>query len=558
MTDETKAGPDPGPNGVAKEVEEVQEVQEVEVNAVVGAFDWIASNDLRVIGVHLALGLLAYAIVLNGSLFFDDQQFIEQNQYVTNFEVAEIYTSSVTEGTGFQSNTYRPNQQLVFAVFYKFFGLTPFPYHLFSLIVHIANAFLVFLLLQALSLGRVGSFLGSLLFLVHPIQTQAVSYVSGLAGPLLLLFLLSGILLWIASLSQEDSGRRALLFACVIALFVGGFFTKSSIVIILPLAVLLAIYLVLTERVAVTRYLVLSVAGISLLAFGFLAIKLTLLNFAGTVGMVEGYNVYTDSLLVRMSTFISVLDRYVEMILWPASLSYGKPKVIYATLFTYHGAVGLIILAIGLLAAVRARTWPLVFLGVGWFFAALAPFSGLIPLTSMYLEHWLYIPLIGVTILIAGFYQSASLVNRNNLANVAIPILLILVTRTAVRNYDWADPERFYVADMRAVGPSVQMLNNLAIHYIKVEKVDLAIKALELVIETVDTAPEPHDNLAQIYARRGDYFAARSEFLKALEIDPYNRNALIGLRDLYDSRGKLKESLQIEQRIRTLERDEGL
>jgi Tfp pilus assembly protein PilF len=102
------------------------------------------------------------------------------------------------------------------------------------------------------------------------------------------------------------------------------------------------------------------------------------------------------------------------------------------------------------------------------------------------------------------------------------------------------------------------MLNNLAIHYIKTNRSDSAIKALELVIKASDTAPEPHDNLAQIYAKRGDFYAAESEFQKALEIDPYSRNTLIGLQALYDSRGKIKESMQIEQRIRTIERDEGL
>jgi tetratricopeptide (TPR) repeat protein len=536
MTDDLQ----PGPGGVA------------------GLFDWLAGKNLRVIGVHVALGLAAYAIVLNGPLFFDDQQFIEHNEHVTKFDVAEIYTSSVTAGAGFQSNTYRPNQQFVFAVLYKFFGLTPIPYHLFSLIVHITNAFLVFLLLQSLSLGRTGAFLGSVLFLVHPIQTQAVSYVSGVAGPMLLLFLLSGILLWLASLFEQDNGRRAMLLLGAIALFIGGFFTKSNIVIAFPLTLVLAIYLVLTDRVALSRYLVASVAGFSLLAFGFLFIKLTVLNFSGTMGMVEGYNLYTESLSVRFYTFISVLDRYIEMILWPAAMSYGKPRVIYSSLLTYHGVAGVIILSLGVLAAVRARTWPLVFLGLGWFFGALAPFCGLIPLTSMFLEHWLYVPIIGVAILLAGFYQNATAITRSNLANIAVPILLILVARTAVRNYDWADPERFYIAEMNTAGPSVQMLNNLAIHFIKIDKIDSAIKALELVINASDVAPEPHDNLARIYAERGDYFAARAEFLKALEIDPFNRNVLLGLRELYNSRGKIKESIEIEQRIRTIERDEGL
>jgi tetratricopeptide (TPR) repeat protein len=176
----------------------------------------------------------------------------------------------------------------------------------------------------------------------------------------------------------------------------------------------------------------------------------------------------------------------------------------------------------------------------------------------MYLEHWLYVPLIGPVILLAGFYDRLTPALRNRIAAVAISVLLLLMARTAVRNYDWADAERFYLADMRAVGRSTQMLNNLALHLDSVGKTDRAIEALMLIIETSDTAPEPHDNLAQIYAKRGDYERARGEFLRALEIDPDNRNSMIGLRNLYDARGKFELATKLDQRIRALGRDRGL
>ena len=67
--------------------------REVEANIIVAALGWIASSNLRVVAVHGSLALAAYAVVLNGPLFFDDKQFIEWNQHVTNLDLAEIYTS---------------------------------------------------------------------------------------------------------------------------------------------------------------------------------------------------------------------------------------------------------------------------------------------------------------------------------------------------------------------------------------------------------------------------------------------------------------------------------
>ena len=530
---------------------------ETEASGIVAVVDWLAGSNARVAATQAALALAIYAVVLSAPLFFDDQQFIEWNHHVTGFDLAEIYSSSVTEGAGFQSNTYRPNQQLVYALIYKFFGLSPVPYHLFSLMVHIANAMLVFLLLNALSLHRTGCFLASLVFLVHPIQTQAVSYVSGLAGPFALMFLLAGIHAWIASLAQERSGRRAGLFAAALILFVGAFFTKSDMVILAPLTIVLAIYFVLSGRIQASRYLVLSLASFSLLAFGFLAIKLTLLNFAGASGMITGSNVYTENLHIRLFTFISVLDRYAELILWPAVMSYGKPLTAYSSLLTYHGLAGLLILAIGAMAVLRVRQAPLVFLGCGWFFAALAPYSGVIPLTAMYLEHWLYAPLIGPVMLLAGLYHQLTPAARNRAAAIAVSVLLILMLRTGVRNYEWADAERFYLAEIRNAEPSMQMFNNLAIHLESVGKTEEAIEILEFIISNVDTAPEPHVNLARISAERGEFERARGGFLRALEIDPVNYNALIGLRDLYDARGDVEQGMKVDQQIRGIERDRG-
>jgi len=527
-------------------------------NGLVIALDRIASSPARVLSIQALLAIAVYAVVIDGPLLFDDHQFITWNKHVVAFDLGEIYTSSVTEGSGFQSNTYRPNQQFVFAAIHQLFGTAPYPYHAFSILVHLANAFMVFALLRALAFDGAGSLLASLVFLLHPVQTQAVSYVSGLAGPLGFMFVLGAIHVWLASLREQRDARRFVLFAVSLVLCVEAFFTKSNMVIVFPLVLLLAIYRVLSGRETLGVYLVGSVATFGVFAFGYLAVKLTWLDFAGGTGMIEGYSIYTESIFVRIATFVSVLDHYLQLVIWPAVLSYTKPRVIYSNFATLHGALGLVIVAVGLFAAFRAVKWPALFLACGWFFATLAPFSGVIPLTSMYLEHWLYAPLVGVAIGLAALYDRADSALRNNIASVAVVVLLIFALRTSVRNYDWADPERFYIADMRAAGYTVQMLNNLATYQMSIDKDDAAIETLEFLIKGLDTSPEPHDNLAQIYSGRGEYGKAQSEFLRALEIDPANRSALIGLRDLYDTRGQTSEAMKVDQRIREIERDERL
>jgi tetratricopeptide (TPR) repeat protein len=176
----------------------------------------------------------------------------------------------------------------------------------------------------------------------------------------------------------------------------------------------------------------------------------------------------------------------------------------------------------------------------------------------MYLEHWLYTPMVGVVILVAGLYRTLAEERRSGFAIVAIGVLLLLMVRTGVRNYEWANPERFYLADMKVTGVSMQMLNNLALYLTEIGETDKAIKALEALIAATDTSPEPRDNLARIYVDLGEPQKAKTNFLRALEIDAFNLNALMGLRALYDSQGEIGEATKLEQRIRAIEREENL
>jgi hypothetical protein len=523
----------------------------------VAFFEHLAESNLRVGLILTALALAAYSNVIGGPLFFDDLHFISWNEHVTGFEVSQIYRSSVTEGAGFASNTYRPNQQLVFALIHRIFGVSPQPYHVTSILIHLCNSVFLFALLCRLQVSRPAALVAAIVFVVHPIQSQAVSYVAGLAGPLALFFLLLGLIQWIASLKTDDVGRRGIHFAAAVLLFAAAFTSKGNMVILAPVTLVIASYLVLIGSVERSRYLVGSVACWSAMAFGFLYLKLTVLNFTGGVGMVEGSNVYTEYLHIRIFTFISVLPNYVELILWPAVLSYSKPDIRYLSPFTIDGAMGLIVLAAGILALWRARQRPLVFLGMGWFFAALAPFSGVIPLTSMYLEHWLYAPMVGVAILLAAAYESSSPKPRQIAISLLIVVALLGVARTAQRNRDWADAERFYSKEMEVSGESVRMLNNLASSYKEKGEYDEAIATFHRLIAFRDVMAEPHDNLAQIHIERGELSVAEAEFRRALEIAPDYQPAMEGLRDIYDRRGQTNEAFEMDRQLREMRRDSG-
>ncbi len=189
----------------------------------------ISERKPLVFGILLAFALICYVNVIDGPMLFDDEHFIEKNLLIQSLDnIPDIFTTSVTEGAYIGSNFYRPNQQVVYAFLYHFFGLNPVAYHLVSILLHLLNAFFIFLLLVRFSFSKNASFIAALLFLVHPVQVEAVSYISGLADPLGLFLLLLGLLSYHKGLMARKRTSQWTRFVLSLDFFYCGSFYKRK------------------------------------------------------------------------------------------------------------------------------------------------------------------------------------------------------------------------------------------------------------------------------------------------------------------------------------------
>src|SRR3990167_8692024 len=159
------------------------------------------------IGLLIIVGFAIYAPNLNNVLFWDDNEWIVSNPFVYDFSrLKEIFTENILAGYGLNSNYYRPLLLLSFAVNYVIDGVKPLGYHLVSNGFHIANGLLIFFILTGVFKRRLPAFLAALLFLIHPLQTEAVTYISGRGDPMSVFFMLLALWLFFkANLwSQQD------------------------------------------------------------------------------------------------------------------------------------------------------------------------------------------------------------------------------------------------------------------------------------------------------------------------------------------------------------------
>jgi len=510
----------------------------------------VVSRNSRVLIFFSLAVLIFYGNILFGNFVFDDNIFIENNVQIRSLvNFSEIYQSSTTLGSGLSGdNFYRPNQQFIYTLLYSLFGLTPFFFHLVPLALHVLNGFLLFILFTWLGVSRRSSFLGALIFLLHPALTQAVSYISGLSEPLVTTSILSVLLIFIRAMEKMPTKKFLLWLLSACAIFSLGLLSKESQFTAFPLTILLSIFLYKNKNLDNWVRPASFIFTFGVLSALYIYLRLNFLNFTGNLGLTDATNLYTQSLSVRLTTFVHVLPEYFKMLLFPARLYYEKPYFAVSTLLSPQSLVSLAMIILGaywsLLSLIRRNGKA--FFGLGWFILALAPFSGIIPTNAIYLEHWLYLPIIGLIFCLVILFDKYREFSKKILPGILLVVLVVFGFRIMVRNLQWADPIKFYENELRFAPESARLHNNLAMELSDRRDCPSAIKHYREAIVLSDSYPQTHHNLARCLEATGELNEAFLEYLRALEIEPSFPYSLAALYNLLSKVGDLRAEYFLE------------
>jgi protein O-mannosyl-transferase len=509
--------------------------------------------------------LVCYWPCLRGAFFFDDEHFIQKNSLVQDLaHWPALYKSTVTQGANIKGNFYRPNQQMVYALLYAYFGQsTTLPYHLVPLLLHIGSGLMLLTWLRRLGLNLIAAATGAGIFLLHPVQTEAVCYISGLSDPLANFFIMIAILCatpqgGLSAISTQSLAKTSLrIFALGLAMIMALLSKESGVVLAPMLIAYIAIScLCLWRRPQMSELITISL--VIILAAASVVAKFTLFKFGNAVGLTDAANPYTESLMLRLTTFVSVLWDYAVLIFWPKDLFYEKPYTAYEGLAHARAAFGCIVILAGIASLALIRRRPLVVLGVAFVVSALIPFSGVVPLNAMFLEHWLYTVMIGVSLLgaLCAQYISKRGPTLRQLAGLVLVILTVVASaRTMARSAEWADVEAFYLNEIAHAHNPGRIYNNLGMYYADQGDQPRAIKYYQLAASS-DTGrlfAQPHHNLAMAYMSAGDTTQALAEFRAALQVDPQFIYSLKSLANLLLSQGDKLRAEHVIAAIRMLE-----
>lgn len=476
----------------------------------------LSKHNLAVsIGIILVLVLIAYLNSFNNEFLWDDEFLIQKNTFLTHFKyLPDILISNTTAGFGGVDNFYRPVQIFLYQLTYQVFGLQPFGFHLLNISIHLSNSILIYYLISKQFKNKKMGLVTSAIWVVHPIHIEAVTYMSGTADPLVSFFILLTIITHIHFRSTNKYRFLVLgLLSFILALLSKEF-------------ALITVFLILIfdgfKFKDFKKTLLYSLPYVLITALYILA-RATVFNFNNNLSSYTESNIYTENITYRIYTFLAAIFEYVKTIFLPIDLHMERDFPIYTEILNLPVVMGLIII-IGLILisvyGINSKNKYLTF-GPIWFIGLLLPVSGIFwPINAFFYEHWLYLPSLGLIIVIVTLI--GKLKPKYNLIKKIFLIITIttLTTLTIVRNKDWRDPIIFYNNILEYNEGTARVHNNLAMAYNDEGKNRLAKRHYLKAIKLNDSYPQTHYNLARLYLIENNIDKAIFHLERSLEIDP--------------------------------------
>lgn len=512
------------------------------------------THNRLVIILIILVATLPYLNSFSVPFVYDDRPGIADNDAIKNLKnIRQVLLSDA-------GGEVRPLVSLSFALNHAFWGVNPFGYHLVNLVLHAFNGILVYTLLRLLwqlapsddrpttPLFFSVPLLSTLLFVSHPAQTEAVTYVWGRSDLLCASFYFLSFLFFVKAYNipgyrPEEKQRKKKLhprnvykglqyYAWALAFFLLALATKAT-ALTLPLLLLCYDYYFLSRGDIKAWWTTLPRRH----SLFFLLAAGRILLYYSPVGKPESLYALKGNLVgyERLDIVPNILTQchatvqYLKLLIIPAQLNidYDFP----ASYSLFDGSVVaslgilLLLLTVAVLLFQRAK---MASFSICWFFVPLSFFFAF-PLPDFFVERRLYLSSIGFctcVVLLANYVaMRLGTAWRNGALEVFVrgtPIVLVLVYAvvTLQRNMVWADPHMLWADAARKSPQKARPHSNLAIVSLEQKKFTETIDEAKKTLELNPAFPEAHYSLLDGYVSLKMWEPAVEQFTKTLHAHP--------------------------------------
>ena len=495
---------------------------------------------------------IVYANTFHVPFQYDDSQYIVDNPGIKTLGFNQFPT------------LFGATRQIAFLSFYlnyRIAGFNVLGFHVVNVLIHVANSMLVYwLVLLTLKtpffasrlkrLSRLGAGLAALfaglLFAAHPVQTQAVTYITQRFASLATLFYLASLVLYVKARivpREEITGAGE-----------GGWKPAHTRLALYSGAVVCALLSMRTKEISFTLPAVIAlyeftffagniknrIIGLLPIAVTWLMIPLVLLSRSGSAGdtiqVARGEAAHISSADYLLTQF-RVIVTYIRLFFFPVNQNLDYDYPLYKSFTNPNVFLSLILLAsiagLGIYLfrrSGRKNPWlRLTAFGIFWFFITLAVESSVNPLGTLIDEHRLYLASVGPIVAVIGIIWTAWESGKDrwpNLDRAAIPagflVIALLAGMTLVRNTVWHDELSLWQDTVAKSPGKVRPHYNLANYYVRSGSVQKGIGELRTVLEIQPNFEPALNNLGTVYMNLGQYDKAATTLEQALAPAPGN------------------------------------
>ncbi len=350
------------------------------------------------------LAALAYFNAVGNPFVHDDVFFILQNPKVHHFAgISEVFhAGSFSPGSVSVANSYyRPLLDVIYRLEYWLFGNSSAGYHLVNIVLHLANAFLIYLVLASISRRKVLAACVSMVFLVHPVQSEAVACISGISNLMFGFFLLVSFLLYMRIADRSRSIGlldEALTYSGALFIFGCALLSKEQAIVLPGLLALYELCFVKVTGFSSFGWR-LRLAGFVIVSGGYFLWRKVLLG-----GFLQSFVSNWGEFYLRLKSLPAMIMNHVQTVFWPVDLHYYRSyDILSPWVWPMVSFLFLIVACILVCRVLPKDSRPLYCFGLGWFVVNLLPTTSIVPLVHEYsliaaFEHFVYLPLAGLVL----------------------------------------------------------------------------------------------------------------------------------------------------------------
>ncbi len=445
-----------------------------------------------VLGLITLLVFVCYGGALNAPFIIDDTAGIVNNPNIGKFSWL------LATPQAFFAN-------LTFYLAYKIGGLSPIVFRMFNIAFHIGAVFTLYLIIKRLFSLRQAIFT-SVLFAIHPIFTESVTWISAMSYPKYSFFFLLTILSYIYGQKNKRWYVASIVFALLSIL-------SSEKAVALPPVLFLLEWVFFSVKNNWKRFvphtiIIIAIASIYLMGIG-----------ARSAAFQKDYYI-TKQFYNPIEHVPYAVTYYLQLIFFPKDLTvYHSELSITMTEFMIRWAFFIVFIVSIAMTYKKSKSY---FFWALFFLITLAP--SLIPLNIVWIvaERYVYLGAVGVMALLGYGITKLSEIKKFQTVFIALftAIILSLIGRTIIRNVDWLSPAALWTSTIQVSPSSSNAHNNMGDVYANRKDWVNAAKEFQAAIVLQPGDADPRHNLGITLTMMGKYEAAVEAYSGALQISP--------------------------------------